>query len=617
VIPAGLAVLLLLATLGEGGGTPTATLVVHGALALLLVAATLAGRGGEVRGIVARGPALAFAVFAALAVVGAARASYAFAAWLVLLEIAAFAATLWLASRSASALETLLPTVLAIGAGMHGAAAIFESLTGGGRPDTTFLNTNHLGAWLVASALVVADRALRAFGVRRAVGGIAVLLAVGGVVATGSRGALVALGAGTVVLVARRWKESTRQARIAIALTGALVLLAAGSVVAARLADADPYHWERIRIWRASIQAAVDDPWLGTGPGQFAAAAPNLNFAQEDDFLRFGRSFRSPHSDLVRLPAEFGWPAALAALGVAALAVVEIRRTGGGAGAIAALAALGAQALFDDLTTRPAIVLLAAVLAGILLSRPGEPTPSRGIALRVAGASAVLLLLAVGEISPWLAWRETRGLPRGPLDGEGLARLERSLARNPMHPDGWTRLAEHEVGDGSDWNLDRYARAREAAERAIRLQPSDATFRRAAAWVEGMACRTLTRDLATRERAAARYREAALLSRNDATIPLEEARFLLSTGDPEGARRAAERALRIEPRAAAPRAVLAEALLATEGDRARERALELLAEAVDSSLVSVRGVSPYEARLRSIEPERVAALRTRAGGAVK
>lgn len=616
MIPAGLAVVLLLATLGEGGATPTATFVVHGALALL-VAAALAGRGDEVHGRVARAPARAFAVFAALAGFGAVRGPYAFAAWLVLLEIGAFAAAFWLASRRAPALETLLPGALAIGAGVHGAAAVFESLAGGGRSDTTFLNPNHLGAWLVASALVVADRALGTTGARRAAGGIAVLLALAGVVSTGSRGALVALVAGIAVLVVLRWKESTPRARLAIVVAGTLALLVAGSVVAARLADADPYHWERIRIWRASIQAAVDDPWLGTGPGQFPAAAPNLNFAQEEDLLRFGRSFRSPHSDLVRLPAEFGWPAAVAALAAVALAAVEIRRRGGRAGAIAALAALGAQALFDDLTTRPAIVLLAAVLAGILLSRPGEATPSRPLGYRAAGASTVLLLLAVGEISPWLAWRETRGLPRGRLDAEGLARLERSLPRNPMHPDAWTRLAEHEVGDGGDWNLDRYARAREAVERAIRLQPADATFRRAAAWVEGMACRTLTRDLATRERAAARYREAALLSRNDATIPLDEARFLLSTGDPEGARRAAERALRIEPRAAAPRVVLAEALLATEGERASKRALALVAEAEEASLESPRGVSPYEARLRSLEPERVAALRARASGAVE
>jgi O-antigen ligase len=616
VIPTGLVVVLLLSTLGEGGATPTATLIVHVVLGAL-VAIAVGSRPSAVSWAVARGPSLAFAVFAALAAVGAVRGPYAFAAWLVLLEIAAFAAALWLTCRSAPAVGASLPGALAIGAGGHGVAAVVEALAGGGRPDTTFLNPNHLGAWLVAGAVVGADRVLDDGGVRRAVGAIALVLALAGVVSTGSRGALVALGAGVAVLVALRWKGSTRQARLAILVAGSLTLLVAASVVAARLADADPYHWERIRIWRASIQAAVDDPWLGTGPGQFAAAAPNLNFALEEELLRFGRSFRSPHSDLVRLPAEFGWPAALAALAAAGLAAVEIRRRGGRAGAIAALAALGAQSLFDDLTTRPAIVLLVAVLAGTLLARPREATPSRPLAHRAAGASAVLLLLAVGEISPWLAWRETHGLSRGRLDAEGLARLEHSLARNPMHPDLWTRLAEHEVGDGRDWDLDRYARAREAVERAIRLQPADATFRRAAAWVEGMACRTLTRDLGTRERAAARYREAARLSRNDATIPLDEARFLLSTGDSEGARRAAERALRIEPRAPAPRVVLAEALLATEGDRARDRALELLAEAEESSLASPRGVSPYEARLRSIEPERVAALRARASGAVE
>jgi tetratricopeptide (TPR) repeat protein len=278
-------------------------------------------------------------------------------------------------------------------------------------------------------------------------------------------------------------------------------------------------------------------------------------------------------------------------------------------GALAALSALASQALFDDLTTRPALLVLAAVLTARVLVREGGAAMRIAAPLRVAAAAALLVLLAAGEFSPWLAWRETRGLPRGRLDAEGERRLEAALDRNPLHPDAWTRLAEHEVGDGSRWDADGYARAREAAETAIRLQPADATYRRAAAWVEGVACRTLFRDRDSRERAASRYREAAALARHDATIPLEEARFLLATGDPEGARRAAERALRIEPGAAVPRVILAEALLDADPAAAATRVPQLLQEAERSALADARGVSSYEARLRMIDPERLRALR--------
>lgn len=179
-----------------------------------------------------------------------------------------------------------------------------------------------------------------------------------------------------------------------------------------------------------------------------------------------------------------------------------------------------------------------------------------------------------------------------------------------MQPASWQRLAEHHVGDGRSWRLPDYAAAREAGEHAMRLQPEDAVYARAAARVEASACLSILPFQATRKRAAKLYDDAGRLARTDATIPLEEAKFLLQAGDPEGARRAAERALEIEPRAAAPRLWLARAILLEEGAGGAPEAQRLLDEAL--ALAPREGEVPnssYDAALRGVDPKLVDALR--------
>jgi tetratricopeptide (TPR) repeat protein len=128
-----------------------------------------------------------------------------------------------------------------------------------------------------------------------------------------------------------------------------------------------------------------------------------------------------------------------------------------------------------------------------------------------------------------------------------------------------------------------YAAAREAAEHALRLQPRDARYMRRAARIEARACLALFRTEACRERVREQYRLAERLSRFEPSIPLELAVFLLELGDPAGARRAAERALTLEPEAVLPRMVLAEALVDSAGRAAVPRAGELLREAEEKA----------------------------------
>ncbi len=604
------------ATLGEGGAAASSLLVQH----LLLAAACLVFAVAFPAAAYApsRGPSAAWLSFAVLAAAGAVVAPYAYAAWLVLVEIVGFGTLVWLAAGDPPALFPVLPPAVAALASAHGLAAVVQKLSGSPRPASTFLNPNHLAAWLAAAALFLAgsiSSESAPMRVRR-VYGVAAALALAGIFVTGSRGAAVGLAAGVGALFAVTWGGLSSKARRFMLAGAALVVFGAAAGVAVRFrGDHDPYRFHRTSIWAASLGAAVKSPLLGLRPGQFASAAPNLNFPLDNAPLRFERSFTTPHSDVLRTVCEFGFPAALCAVAALLLSALELfRRRGelsdGERGALAALSCLAAQACVDDLTTRPAIALTGAVFAGLLISRRRPLAPAPHARVKAAAVAVlVVLMLGVGEIAGFASWNAVRVLPRGRLDPQRFDRLRSSLAWNPMQADGWRRLAEHFVGDGRTWLVSDYAAAREAAEHARRLQPADAYVIRAAARIEAMASLTILPFQATRERAAHLYDDALLLARTDATIPLEAAKFLLQAGDAAGARRAALRALDVEPRAATPRLALAQAILSQEGAAGAAQARSLLDEAL--SLAPRAGEVPtstYDAALRAVDPKLVEAL---------
>ena len=605
------------ATLGEGGASAPSLLVSH-----LLLAAAVAVFAVVLPGAAhapSRGPAWAWLGFAALVGVGAVVAPYAYAAWLVLIELLAFGTLCWLASGAPLALNRIFPAALAVLATAHGLAAVAQRFSGSARPASTFLNPNHLAAWLAAAALFLAGTTFAKESSHRVrfSYGAAVVVALCGIFVTGSRGAVLGVLAGAAALVLVTWSGLSATARRSMLAAAVVIVVGAAAGVAFRFrSEDDPYRFHRTKIWAASIRAAWRAPLLGVGPGQFAAAAPNLNFPLDQAPLRFERAFRTPHSDVLRALCELGFPAALAAFAAVALATRELFRrrselTAVECGAVSALVALAAQCCVDDLSTRPAITMTGAALAGLLLARP-RVGPARPVTRAAAAAVGLLVVsaLGVGEVAGFVAWSAAHDLPRGRLDASQLNRLRRSLAWNPMQPGSWQRLSEHFVGDGRSWRVSDYAEAREAGEHAVRLQPADAFFVRAAARVEATACLSILPFQATRERAAKLYDDALQLAQTDATIPLEAAKFLLLAGDPIGARRAAGKALGIEPRASTPRLWLAQAILREEGFGGAAEARRLLDEALE--LAPRAGEVPsssYDAALRSVDPKLVEAIR--------
>ena len=618
-----LGALLAVATLDEGGSAPTGLLVWHGFLVVLLLCEFLAPRAGEPVFVVRLGPRVGFTAYAGLLLVGAARAPYGFAAWLEMLEVAAVAGLSWLAARRGPDVLARLATPLLAVATAQGALLLAQRFAfGAARPASSFLNPNHFAAWSVAVLLLAWGARAVATGAdpRRDAARICLsLVSLAAVAISGSRGALVGLVAGTVAVIALAWPRLGRTARRATLASGLVVLLAAAAGVAYRQSSSDPFRYQRFRIWLASASIVAERPLDGMGPGQFRNAARAFQFPDGHGPLQFDRGFATTHSDLLRVACELGLPGLLAALAIAGMLALGVARgrakgelTPGAVGAAGALAALAAHALFDNLSSRSALYALGAVLAGGLVARrAGRASPIAGSS-RAALGCLLVVTFAVGDVAPFLAWRATRALPRGELCEAQATQLERALVLNPVHPDAWRRRAEHLAGEGTTWDLARYAGAREAAERAIRLDPKGAEFRLGLARVEALACRSLfAGNGPTRDRAARDYVEAERLDPFNAVYALEAAEALLDCGDPSSAAAAARRALALEPEAAAPRLVLASALVQSDGARATPAASQLVEEAVRKATEwqSWVATGSYARRLLAIEARAVDRVR--------
>lgn len=614
----GLIALPSLATLGEGGAEAGSLLAWHAWLLLLVLWALLTAGGGEGRaGAIAAAPLKAGALFLALAALGAVFAPFFFAAWLTCLEIAAWLAVLLLAARSSEDPLPNLRRLVVVVAAAQGLLALYQGMIlQQARPAGTFLNPNYLACWLAVALILSAGAWRRDLPASAKV--ITLVLAAPSAAAlflTGSRGGMLALAAGLLWLLYRSWRTLLPAERRLTMVAIVLALSLVGWRMAGRLQEDDPFRYQRAKIWKATAGMVLEEPWWGTGPGQFGLAASSHQFADGNGPLQYDRSFRIPHSDLLRAPAEFGIPAALALIAAVVLAAREIaRRRLKEAGPQAALIAVGFQALVDDPSHWPAVYLLSAVLLGRLLSRPAAPSPALSTAARAGVAAVLVLVFAVGDVGPTAAHLRAVELPTYDLTAEQQMDLATVLRLNPIHPGYWRRRAESLAGGSAGLTLESYASAREAAERAVRLNPSDGLNHWMAAKVERRACLELFRDRACLDRVSSRYRWAQALKPYDVRVSLDHGQFLLAANEPLAARRFAERALTMEPLGVAPRLLLAECLVRQRSPDV-ERAVELAQEAEELALEHSRAAAAneYSRQMLTLDTRRLAGLLERTG----
>lgn len=484
-----------------------------------------------------------------------------------------------------------LAPLLAVAIVLQAGVAIWQ-LAGGagaidGRPAGTMLNPNHLAAWLLLAFAIVHERLgspLRW-----------VVIGSGAIawVAAGSRGAALGLIAvGCLVLLRRGalWRDR----RVQLGALAALVAIVA--VVALRGAGNDPFRYGRLAIWRASAAIGLEQPLHGVGPGALVHAAPRHAFPDGSGPMRFDRSFSNAHAEPLRVWAECGLPG-LILLAIAAVALARglARARPVGAPELAA-AAIAIQALVDQPAEWPAAALLWLAIVGAALPS-GEPVRER---------PAPALLLVVVVVLGW-GWARFDLLPVLATRALQQDRLEQALRLDPTRSSAWRELARRESA-GEGFELQAHARARDAAERAIRLSPGDFTNHWQLAQLLGAAALHVDDGGRLIEASWTAYERAAELAPFEARLALDAAEWGRAVGSPravEWARRAVE----LEPRAPRAQLLLAELELAAGVERS---AIEPRLAAIDRELerIEARGAGgAYQQALCTVEPERVAALR--------
>jgi len=195
-----LAGLLLLATLGEGGGHAVSMVAWHSLLVGLLVVLVLLPRAeSAARRSFAAVPMIPFGLFLLLFAVGAVRAPYTYNALLVSIEFAACVGVAWIAAGTGSRGLQSLVTPLQIGAAAQGVWVVAQWLVfGEPRPSGTFLNANHLALWMIAVSLFAVGAARAGDGRSDVARRLALAVPAGAaVVLAGSRGAAIGLVAAT------------------------------------------------------------------------------------------------------------------------------------------------------------------------------------------------------------------------------------------------------------------------------------------------------------------------------------------------------------------------------------------------------------------------------------
>ena len=241
---------------------------------------------------------------------------------------------------------------------------------------------------------------------------------------------------------------------------------------------------QRFTVWRVMVDAAVDRPALGWGPG--SANSAYLATASPSQVGETGREWADAHNLVIETSVTSGVLGLAAFLWLTVLLAVRALRTGRDrAWAFGAAAGLAAYSLVEPigLVLTPLLFLFTGVAAGNDDPAPARATPVRGpLAWGVAAALALATIVSVQMLSAASLerWGRTYGEPWA---------LETALTIQPWRVSTAERLALRWALDGRAGDPSAARRARDVIERAVGRHPWDADVRFWAADVE-----TLLRD---------------------------------------------------------------------------------------------------------------------------
>jgi len=596
----------------QGGATPLGLFITHTLIFVLagLAMARAVSRGGLELGL--GWEAAAGALVVAVCAISFSRGDYLFGSflslWNVLMASLLFVVLLvpgpsvWRVSAtvvaSASAAQALLVLVMPAPQNLTSSAS--------------FANANQLAAYLNIGTFAAIGLALEAIPKGRRAAAIG-LLAIAGLnttvlISVGARGgllALVAVGGGAGAAWVWRRRGLARPLVL-----GGLTLLAVVSAagVAARFERIrDPYQFDRLRIWGASLRAAQDYPVLGMGPGMFERRGYQYNFPLERETFRFSKTPTSTHSVYLQTLVETG---TIGLLSVALFVLFLVSRLWRereshhprGIAALLALVACLVHGLVDTPFDVPAVTLSLMALVVPLLRSSGPaqsplylaiPARRSGLAWALALAGAIVPAYLCGVALPYAAHASfevgaRRGQPGAPAEA-----LTTAVKLNPYNPLYLATRADLTWRRAGPLDPPALAAARLDLEEARRLDPGNPEILLGLARLQRRACVDIGADEACTRRAERLYRDVFSLGLRDPRPRIELASFLMAQDKLEAALREVEAALELEPRFLAARLALARVLLDTGRIEEARGALSRL-EALKVELASYEPKNGYE-----------------------
>jgi tetratricopeptide (TPR) repeat protein len=161
------------------------------------------------------------------------------------------------------------------------------------------------------------------WGMRQTGSLVLIVLFIGGIWLTQSRGGfLVAIALGAFLLAERvGWRKTAA----AVALLVAAVFLVPNPLRDRFLGKGDPFAFERINMWKASVRIFLENP-LGVGVGHFKYYWHIVRDPVEGSIIRFAKQARTPHSEFFSVLSELGVPGTVGFLGLGAAGVISLGR---------------------------------------------------------------------------------------------------------------------------------------------------------------------------------------------------------------------------------------------------------------------------------------------------
>jgi O-antigen ligase len=152
-----------------------------------------------------------------------------------------------------------------------------------------------------------------------------------------------------------------------------------GSILQRLRKSDDPFAYQRLDIWKSSLNMTSDHPMFGIGLGMYRYYGAAYNFPVEHQIARYAKSPNSAHNDILQIGAEVGLIGLVLFLGglfrIGYYSLSQLRRTPASwhiAASSAGILGILIQGLFSNLLSSPVLAMTMVLFAVILVDSAGK-----------------------------------------------------------------------------------------------------------------------------------------------------------------------------------------------------------------------------------------------------